>query len=331
MLVISPAFHGYWRSIERALESTGHEVATHVYDSFVSPLEKLRNKVLYELPDRLGRDEGARRFAHDATLAAVAAVRMHKPDVVLAVKSDVFEAALWDEVDQAGARTVLWLYDELRRTRHEPDALRRFHAVASYSRDDVRSLSEGGLNAHHVALAFDPAYQRPPIHSDEVVFVGARYAGRERLLEQLHGSGVPVRAFGRDWSHRPFDRVRTWQWKRPDVPWGAELSHSECCARMAGGLATLNVHGDQDGFTMRTFEAAGVGGLQLIDRSDVTEFYDDGTEVLSFSSADEIVEFVDRARSDRAWADAIREAGRKRTLAEHTFEHRAKQLVALWD
>lgn len=40
---------------------------------------------------------------------------------------------------------------------------------------------------------------------------------------------------------------------------------------LAGAAAALNIHGDQDGFTMRTFEACGVGGLQLIDRADVTE------------------------------------------------------------
>ena len=29
---------------------------------------------------------------------------------------------------------------------------------------------------------------------------------------------------------------------------------------MAASAATLNLHGDQDGFTMRTFEAAASGG-----------------------------------------------------------------------
>ena len=38
---------------------------------------------------------------------------------------------------------------------------------------------------------------------------------------------------------------------------------------MAGARANVNIHGDQDGFTMRTFETCGVGALQLVDRADV--------------------------------------------------------------
>lgn len=81
---------------------------------------------------------------------------------------------------------------------------------------------------------------------------------------------------------------------------------------------------------MRTFEACGVGGLQLIDRRDVTDYYDPGTEILPFSSEAELLELAERAIVDDRWGDRIREAARKRTLAEHTFWHRAKQLVASW-
>ena len=59
---------------------------------------------------------------------------------------------------------------------------------------------------------------------------------------------------------------------------------------MAGARASLNLHGDQDGFTMRTFEACGVGGLQIVDRADVDSLYDPGSELLVFNSTQELVE-----------------------------------------
>lgn len=331
ILVISPAFHGYWRSIERAFEADGHVVATHLYDHFATFAAKTRNKVLYELPDRTGGDRGATRFGRDATAAAIAAVRRFKPDVILAVKADVFTDALWEETDCRDTPVVLWLYDELRRTHHRTGHLDPFRAVASYSRHDVTTLDNLGITTRHVPLAFDPAFTKPAVPSDDLVFVGARYPGREHLLTAAHERGIPVRAYGRDWSHRPLDRARTWSWKRPDVPWGPELTHAQSCAHMAGALAALNIHGDQDGFTMRTFEAAGVGALQLVDRADVTEFYDDSTEVLSFADLDELVDHVCRAKVEPAWAEAIRAAGKARTLAEHTFQHRTRALAELWD
>ncbi|HET8931717.1 MAG TPA: glycosyltransferase, partial [Acidimicrobiales bacterium] len=99
---------------------------------------------------------------------------------------------------------------------------------------------------------------------------------------------------------------------------------------MAGATATINVHGDQDGFTMRTFEASGVGALQLIDRPDVGMHYEPGVEILTFDSAAEISELVARAHREPRWATRIRAAARKRTLAEHTFAHRARELEDLW-
>lgn len=81
---------------------------------------------------------------------------------------------------------------------------------------------------------------------------------------------------------------------------------------------------------MRTFEAAGAGGVQLIDRADVTSLYDPGAEVLPFGSIDELIELARRAIADSAWAKGIRSAARQRTLAEHTFDHRVAAIESTW-
>ncbi len=330
VLLISPAFHGYWQSIAAGLEAHGCRVTTHRYDDFASFRDKARNKVCYELADRRGGTTGATRFARDATRDARAVLRATRPDAVLAVKCDIFERTLWDDIDAAGIPTTLWLYDELRRTLFASDDLSHFGAVASYSREDTAALNAQGIAAHHLPLAFDPTVTTAPIPSDDVVFVGARYPAREELLCAMHRAGVPVRAYGRDWSHHPADRARTWSWSRPDVPAGRQLSRATSCGVLAGGTAALNVHGDQDGFTMRTFEAAGVGALQLIDRLDLEGLYDPGVEVVPFSGADEAIEAARRAARDRAWRTKVGDAGRARTRAEHTFVHRMRELVQWW-
>ncbi len=194
----------------------------------------------------------------------------------------------------------------------------------------METLAAQGLHAVHVPLAYDPEVSFQPAPSNEVVFVGARYPGREALLTALAQRDVPVQAHGRDWSGHPVDRLPTWQLHQPAVPHDSDLDRPDAYAVMAGARATLNVHGDQDGFTMRTFEACGVGAVQLVDRADVSRHYEPGVELAVFGSAEEAVEPARRAAADRAWADGLRTAGRARTLAEHTFVHRARDLEALW-
>ena len=73
-----------------------------------------------------------------------------------------------------------------------------------------------------------------------------------------------------------------------------------------------------------------MGALQVIDRPDVDRYYIPGEEVLVYESIDELIEICTRIFRDPKWARKIREAGQKRTLAEHTFDQRVKILEQLW-
>lgn len=81
---------------------------------------------------------------------------------------------------------------------------------------------------------------------------------------------------------------------------------------------------------MRTFEVPGMGGVSLEDRDSVARFYDVGTEVEVWQDVDRLAELCERARRDRAWAEGLRARGRKRTLAQHTFDDRIAEVDALW-
>lgn len=336
LLLVSPAFHGYWRSIEQAWEALGYDVTTCCYDAYDTVGDKLRNKVVFELPGKLGLSHqqgraGVAAQREHASQRARAAVEQVRPQFTVVIRGDILDAAFWQAVDRGGSKKLLWLYDELRRTRWDRDQLAATGAtIASYSHQDAVQLAAQGFDAHYLPLAFDPDRPYLPVPSPDIVFVGARYPNREAALLTLAQQGVPVRAFGRDWSHHPLDRLRTWQWGRPKVPTGRDISLDEAYGRMAGAAATINIHGDQDGFTMRTFEASGVGGVQLVDRSEVEEFYDPELEVAVFTDLDQLVDLARRATTDTAWADRLRRAARRRTQAEHTFAHRMRQADAWW-
>ncbi len=332
VLLVSPAFHGYHATIAASLEARGHRVDTHVYDDHRSPTGRAWHHLRHELPHRtgLGRLRGLEREQTDRAVAALGETR---PDAVVIVKGDTLGEDFWWRLNERHLPRVTWLYDEVRRTRFAPELLAMIGPLATYSPIDHADFDQQGWDSRCLPLAFDHRLvaHPPGLRTSEVTFVGARYPARERVLGRLIAAQVPVRAYGRDWSRHPVDRLRTWSVRRPGVPSGRDLDRGAAYRVMAGSTATLNLHGDQDGFTMRTFEAAGVGGVQLIDRADVGGLYDDGVELASYSSLTELVELCRRADADRAWANSMRAAARVRTLAEHTFDHRVAVLEASWD
>lgn len=331
LLLITPTFHGYYKSIVRALEGVGYHVTAHRYDAFNKVQDKIRNKALFELPGKVGLD-GIRRAEQWATARALKALEEARPHKVVVIKGDSLGAEFWAEVERLRLPRILWLYDDLARHRFKEDFLRSIGPVVSYSKNESAALVSRGVNATFLPNAFDPTLAEPPVRrTPEIVFVGSRYPNRVTLLEGLRDEGIPVRAYGRQWSKHAFDRLRTWEIRRPDLPSERDIPLSRAYVVQAEAAAAVNIHGLQAGLAMRTFEVPGMGGLQLIDRPDVAEFYEPGVEALVFESPDELRELATRALADRPWAERLRKAGRKRTLAEHTFAHRMPILEALWD
>lgn len=329
--MIAPAFHGYGEAIARAFTEIGHDADFFAYDGLADVRAKVRNKLTVELPTQLRMARGADLGSRRATERALGALRAFRPERVVVVRGDALDSRFWSELVERGTPTTVWLYDELERMSHDIEHLRSVAAVMTYSPGDALSLAADGIRASTLPLAFDTSLRFSPRHAEEIVFVGAAYASRVEALMSLHGGGVPIRAYGRDWSHAPFDRLRTWKLHRPDLPWGREIDRATGYGIMAGAAATLNLHGVQDGFTMRTFEACGAGALQIIDRDDVSMHFDIGVELVAFGSPEELLELSRRAMRDRPWRASIAAAGQRRALAEHTFVHRARVIASSWD
>lgn len=327
ILIVGPRFHGYNASIARALESIDHEVVVHDYDLPGSFAARLRNKAVHDLPPAMV----PAAWKAEASRRSIEVLRRVRPEALLVVKGDLLDDDWWAAALGSGARVITWLYDELARMDYSWQRIDSFPCIVTYSANDSASLRQRGLEAHHLPNAFDSLLPFQPREAPEVSFIGARYDQRVALLSAAHDLGAPVRVYGRDWSRRLPDILATRSLPVPGLPTGPQLDRSDGYGVMAGSLASINTHSRQDGFTMRTFEIPGVGGLELIDRRDVEQLYAPGEEVLCFDDAAELTQLVQRAQQDPRWARRIRERGRSRTLAEHTFIHRVRVLEQLWD
>lgn len=330
LLLISPSFHGYWRSIGDAFARRGYEVHTARYDAYDTVGEKLRLKSTVELPERL-RLAGDRRSAERTRLTdrVIATMRALRPDRVVVIKGDGLDDRFWEEL--GALPRILWLYDDLHRHDYDDEFLRRVGPVVDYARSETELLRERGVDAHFVPNAFDPRRAEPTGHrSGEIVFIGSGYANRYETLTRLAERGLPVHAWGRAFSRHPADRARTFSWHRPPIRASREVPLERAYQIHAEGAAAVAIHGLQNGHAMRTFEIPGMGGVQLVDRDDVEQFYDVGTEVAVWHDLDELADLSRRALTDSAWAEGLRVAGRRRTLAQHTFDHRIQEVDSLW-
>ena len=79
---------------------------------------------------------------------------------------------------------------------------------------------------------------------------------------------------------------------------------------------------------VRTFEICAAGAFQLTDiREDLAKHYTPGIEIETYTSQEELLEKIDYYLAHEEEREAIALRGLKRTLKEHTYEHRMDQML----
>jgi len=83
---------------------------------------------------------------------------------------------------------------------------------------------------------------------------------------------------------------------------------------------------------MRLFEATGVGAFLLTDFKDnLDTLFDPDREVAVWRSIEECLKRIDHHLRDDDGRAAIARAGQTRTMAQHTYRHRAAEILGFID
>jgi spore maturation protein CgeB len=185
-----------------------------------------------------------------------------------------------------------------------------------------------GFPAHYLPQACNPRWHRVPTnevsHDPHLVVMGNYYPYRIRMLERLHRAAVPMRLYG-----NPFPRWTPSPTLAP-LHTGSYVTREAKARVFRGAAAVLNVlhPAEMDGMNTRLYEATACGGCVISeDRGHLGTQYQVGTEVLAFTSFDEL---VDQARWCLDHPDEARQVGDRaavRAHAEHTFAHRVVDLL----
>jgi spore maturation protein CgeB len=161
-------------------------------------------------------------------------------------------------------------------------------------------------------------------YSCDVMVAGTIYYYRQEILRRLDEYDLKLwgGVIGFEWMVRKL--------KNPlmrHVVWADEKAKAVKASRLV--LNTLH-YAEINGLNCRAFEMAGCGGCQLISTKPVlSEHFDLGTEIVSFDSADDLVEKVRHYLSHPEAALEIGRLASVRAHRDHTYEKRLNEIFTI--
>lgn len=259
----------------------------------------------------------------------LAQIEDFKPDLVLNQDTFHVDSALMRRIKRIG-EPILVGQIGIAPSRGEDWAV--YDLMISQVAANVNFFRSLGVRAEVIHLAFEPtvldALPPAPARDIDVSFVGtvsSDHQQRIMLLEavaeryELKLFGTPPQALSRTSPlHRCFQAEA----------WGVDMYQALRRSRI-----TLNSHIDMAGpeaGNMRLFEATGVGTFLLTDFKDnLHTLFAPDREVAVWRSVDDCLAAIDRALGDNDGRTTIARAGQARTLTQHTYRHRAAEILGL--
>jgi len=257
---------------------------------------------------------------------AVKVAREFRPDVVLGLTASLHSETLELLGQICQGRRFLWWGDSPANSHRWGMVDPGWDRVFVKDRAAVSKLRLIGRDAVYLPEAMNPRWHRPLMgqSGEHIAVVGSFYAFRQALCLRLINASVPVRLYGLPlpmWGHPELKRR---------FPGNYVVLREEKSKVFGAALGCLNSFSLAEGNSLncRTFEIAGAAGFQLIERRPaLEECFEPGKEVVAFESFEELLSAIERANRDRGWTTAIRLAGAKRALAEHTYKHRLTTIL----
>lgn len=259
------------------------------------------------------------------TAVLKAQVETFKPDVVYVQDLNLTEEDCLRTIRRKGRLIVGQTAYALR----EDLDLGAYDLIVSSFPHYVERYRRQGIKCEYLRLAFEPRVLKllgPVQSSHAVVFVGAytrNHANGNRLFEHV-ASRVPVEFWGYGMNGLSLDSLIRGSYK--GEAWGLQMYRV-----LAESKISLNRHSDlSDRFAnnMRLFETTGVGTFLLTDWKDnLSEMFEVGKEVVAYRTPQECVELITYYLDHDDERRAIARAGQARTLREHTYGQRMKELA----
>jgi spore maturation protein CgeB len=213
------------------------------------------------------------------------------------------------------------------------ERLARFDLLVTSFPHFVERFRALGLQSEYLKIGFDPrSLERLDLSAPRpngAVFVGSLgRAQHERgnVILETAARRVPIDFWGRGADEWPSDSPIRARYR--GEAWGLDMLNV-----LAGARIALNRHIDvAEGHAnnMRLYEATGVGTLLLTENgSNLSELFEAGREIVTYRDANELAEQVSYFLEHSDEAAEIARAGQERTLRDHSYGTRMRELVEI--
>jgi spore maturation protein CgeB len=294
----------------------------------------------------MGHDVVAFDFMERARLNGKAEMRGELVKAAAETRPDVsFFCLFTDELDTAtieavrresGVPTVNWFADDHWRfdnySRHMAPV---FDLAVTTDAESLPKYGAAGLGDRVLLSQWACnryAYGRVATEIEhDVTFVGQPHGNREEIIARLAAAGHEVECWGFGWPAGRLDHdgmVRVFSTSRVNLnlsnsstpPNTLRVRVGRWLGRGAKGPPPTQIKG-------RNFEVPGCGGFLLTERVPHLErYFELGREVAVYDGLDDLVKQVGHWLAHDDERAAVAEAGYRRVLAEHTYDHRFEEI-----
>ncbi len=252
----------------------------------------------------------------------------YRPDVVYCLNINFLNSFLVEKIKSIGILVVGQIASPL------PPAsfYKSYDHIFSAHPGQVEHFKKKDVSASWLPLAFDSDQRTVfdftgwPERNRDVTFVGT-FGRHQRntgpLLKAIakESPGLQIFTLSKRSKLRRFGLSKFFSGKA----WGAEMYKI-----FAESKIVINRHGAvADGFSVnfRMFEATGMGALLVTEQGkNTSDLFEPGKEVLTYANIDDAVQVIKKALADFDSYQSIALAGQHRTLTEHTYDQRAREI-----
>lgn len=274
--------------------------------------------------DRIVRERRSKRVLEDILAAQV---RESAPDVLLNQAMDGISPRLLRKLRPHVSLLVGQIAAPLPRSAD----LHCYDLILSSLPNLVHHFRMHGIPSELIRLAFEPMILTrlgggaPRIPVSFVGSLSRNHPKRIRWLEQLC-ERIDVQVWGPGIDGLPTSSPIRSHYQ--GVAWGLDMYRI-----LRTSKVTLNRHIDMAGSyanNLRLFEATGVGALLVTDwKENLPELFEPNQEVVAYRDPEECASLIQHYLENDNEREAIARAGQQRTMREHTYETRTRELVEI--
>jgi hypothetical protein len=322
------------------LEELGHEVSVFYVNSLRSQAAWSLSKLGQSIPIRPARWRHWQLLSRIPILGQIlhnrselVSVLMNqiqntKPDVVYVLNINFLNQKLIRDIKSLGILVVGQIASPLPPKKMLID----YDHIFSAHPGQVKQFLQLGVSSSWLPLAFDAEHYEHmtlegwPERTRDVTFVGTfgRHQKNTAPLLTAIAREIPTLEI---FTFAPAHKLKKYGLDRnlKGKAWGAKMHRV-----FAESKIVINRHGAvADGYSVnyRLFEGTGMGALVVTERGkNTSDLFEPGKEILTYESVDEAVKVTKKALADFETYSKLAKAGQRRTLTQHTFKSRAKDL-----